>query len=185
MKTQLGNRRPCHAFSLVEVVLALGVIAIAITAILGVFPVALTTGHSAQDETRAAQIAQSILATFSGQQFSTVTFLLYDASDGSQNGSVTFDLANQSGPGPTWAANNNGELFVPGAPPKFLTRPSGPPTKSADTGQTYSVAVSFNNAPTGFDAQYANQLVVSVAWPATAAAANQTKRDFVRIISRY
>ena len=44
-----------RGFSLVEVVLALGVVGFALVAILGVFPVGLTTQHSAQDDTRAAQ----------------------------------------------------------------------------------------------------------------------------------
>src|SRR5437763_9606573 len=133
-----------QAFSLVEVVLALGVVSFAIVAILGLIPTGLQTSHSSQDETRAAQIAQSILATFSGQQFNAVTFLEYNATDGSQSGSVVFDLSSQNGSGPTWGANNSGELFVPGTPIRFLTRPSGPPTIPADTGQTYSVTISFN-----------------------------------------
>src|SRR5437870_544450 len=56
-----------NGFSLVEVVLAVGVIAFAIVAILGVVPVGLNTSHSAQDETRAAQIAQDILTSISSQ----------------------------------------------------------------------------------------------------------------------
>ena len=51
------------AFSLVEVVLSLGVIAVGVIAILGVFPTALQTGHSAQDETRAPHIAQSVFGS--------------------------------------------------------------------------------------------------------------------------
>src|SRR5205823_7388168 len=98
------------AFSLVEVVLALGVLSFAIVAILGLIPIGLQTSHSSQDETRAAQIAQSILATFSGQQFNAVTFLEYDPTDGSQSGSINFNLTSQTGTGPSWAANNSGEL---------------------------------------------------------------------------
>src|SRR5438046_7110646 len=68
-------------FSLAEVVIALGVIAIAVVAILALFPAALQTGHSAQDETRAAQIAQTIFPRLAGQavsQFTTVQSLLSD-----------------------------------------------------------------------------------------------------------
>ena len=54
-------------FSLAEVVLALGVIAVGVVAILGVFPVALTTGHSAQDATRAPHIAQRIIASLAAE----------------------------------------------------------------------------------------------------------------------
>ena len=69
------------AFSLVEVVLALGVIAVGVIAILGVFPTALQTGHSAQDETRAPEIAQTIYGSLAAQassQFSNVRFRLSD-----------------------------------------------------------------------------------------------------------
>src|SRR4051794_29153012 len=59
--------RNSQAFSLVEVVLALGVVAFAIVAILGVLPIGLRTGHSAQDETRAAQIAQDIFSSLASQ----------------------------------------------------------------------------------------------------------------------
>src|SRR5205814_6531881 len=70
-----------RGFSLAEVVIALGVIAIAVVAILALFPAALQTGHSAQDETRAAQIAQTIFPRLIGQavsQFNNVQLLLSD-----------------------------------------------------------------------------------------------------------
>ena len=59
-----GEKR---GFSLAEVVIALGVITVGFVAVLGVFPAALQTGHSAQDETRAAHIAQSIFGSLVAQ----------------------------------------------------------------------------------------------------------------------
>lgn len=50
------------AFSLVEVVLAIGVISFALVAIIGLFPVASRTAVESQRETRAALIAQQIFA---------------------------------------------------------------------------------------------------------------------------
>src|SRR5215467_7670101 len=50
-------------FSLAEVVIALGVITVGVIGVLSVFPTSLQTGHSAQDETRAAHIAQSIFGS--------------------------------------------------------------------------------------------------------------------------
>lgn len=50
-----------RAFSLVEVVLALGVAAVAFTAIMGLFPLGLDVSRETQEETQAALIAQSIL----------------------------------------------------------------------------------------------------------------------------
>lgn len=50
------------AFSLTEVVLALGVVAFAAVAILGLFPVALDTARESQRETYATLIARSLFA---------------------------------------------------------------------------------------------------------------------------
>lgn len=54
----------CRAegFSLIEVVLALGVIGFALIAILGMFPLAMNASKDSQHETRAAFIAQSIFS---------------------------------------------------------------------------------------------------------------------------
>jgi len=163
------------AFSLVEVVLALGVIAVGVIAILGVFPTALQTGHSAQDETRAPEIAQTIHGSLAAQapsQFSNVRFRLSDG--------VT--------------------LFpTPPSPPIDLTAPPPPATVQlyADndgkliqdaTTAAYRIFIFTNNSPPGFPAPppaFANQVTVRVAWPANAPAANQTYRDYVRIISKY
>src|SRR5438046_9902555 len=87
-------------FSLAEVVIALGVIAIAVVAILALFPAALQTGHSAQDETRAAQIAQTIFPSLAGQalsQFNNVQFLL---SDNTTRSTPPVDLTLASGATP-------------------------------------------------------------------------------------
>src|SRR5205823_11915436 len=76
-----GQTGDTRAFSLAEVVIALGVITVGIIAVLGVFPIALQTGHSAQDETRAAHIAQSIFGSLVAQapsQFSNVQIRLSD-----------------------------------------------------------------------------------------------------------
>lgn len=51
-----------YAFSLIEVVLALAVIAFAITGIMGLFPVALRSAQESQCETRATLIARQIVS---------------------------------------------------------------------------------------------------------------------------
>jgi uncharacterized protein (TIGR02598 family) len=157
-------------FSLAEVVIALGVIAIAVVAILALFPAALQTGHSAQDETRAAHIAQTIFPSLAGQalsQFNNVRFLL---SDNSTRSTPPIDLTLSSGATPalTLYAENAGEL-----------------TQDA-TKAVYAIYVYTNNAVPGFtDPASANLVTLRVAWPANAPAANQTYRDYVRIISKY
>src|SRR5438552_6351759 len=97
-------------FTLVEVGLALGVIAFAVTTILALFPVALTTGHSAQDATRAPHIAQAIIASVASQaqtQFNNVQLRLGD------NTTLTVDLtAPSSSPTtPTLYADNDGNTL--------------------------------------------------------------------------
>jgi type II secretory pathway pseudopilin PulG len=163
MKTQLGNRRLRDAFSLVEVVLALGVIAIAITAILGVLPVALSTGHSAQNDTRAAQIAEDMISAMASQaptNFTNVTLPV----------PPTVNLMNASGY--TFSADNDGNLaaYSPLLP--------------------YTILLLINPNPAGFDSGYASQVTVRVVSPplpnpSATPTANQTIRDFVRIISKY
>jgi len=161
MKTPAAISRP--SFSLIEVVLALGVVAFAIVAILGMVPAGLSASHGAQDETRAAQIAQAILSSLASQsqtQFTNVQLALNDKS------STSLDLT--AAPTTTTVyADKDGKLA------------------STPAGAIYAVAIMTDNAPVGFDPQYANKVTVSVAWPATAAAANQAKRNFVRIVSKY
>ena len=56
---------PSHsvkAFSLIEIVLALGIIAFALVGIMGLFPVAMKSAQESQRETRATHIAQQIFS---------------------------------------------------------------------------------------------------------------------------
>ena len=59
------KRRP--AFSLIEVVLAIGVVAFALVAILGVFPAAFRQNRQGISDTRAAQLVNMIVATIDAQ----------------------------------------------------------------------------------------------------------------------
>lgn len=150
-----------RGFSLVEVVIALGVIAFAIVAILGVVPTGLRTSAGAQDETRAAQIAQAVLSTLASQaqtQFNNVKLPLDDSS------TTGFNLATPATT--TLYADNNGRLIA------------------APATAVYAVTIKIEDPPTGFDAGYASLVSVSVGWPAAPSAA-QTKRNFLRIISKY
>jgi len=65
-----NSRREASGFSLVEVVLALGVIAISLVAILGVFPVGLSSNRTSVSDTRAAELANAIFATIDAQSSS-------------------------------------------------------------------------------------------------------------------
>jgi uncharacterized protein (TIGR02598 family) len=91
------------AFSLIEVVLALGVISFAIVGIMGLFPVAMRTGQESQRETRATHIAQQIYADLKAGA-PTNTFLA--TAPGTFQ---TVNLANPSPPTQTIYFNNQGE----------------------------------------------------------------------------
>jgi len=164
-RPQGGSYRKA-AFSLLEVVIALGVITVGVVGVLAVFPAALQTGHSAQDETRAAHIAQSVFGSLVAQapsQFNNVQVPLYPLPSPSP---TPIDLRTSS----SYAlyANDGGQL-----------------TNSA-TNASYAITIFTNNAVPGFtDPASANAVTVRVAWPANAPAANQTFRDYVRIISKY
>ena len=54
------------AFSLVEIVLAVGIISFALVGILGMFPVALDAATRSREETQAAFIARSIYSDLAG-----------------------------------------------------------------------------------------------------------------------
>jgi len=151
-----------HSFSLLEVVIALGVIAVGIVGVLAVFPTALQTGRSAQDETRAAHIAQSVFGSLvagATSQFNAVPL----------PPTPSIDLTASSSPtSPTLYADNDGNL-IPNS-----------------TNSAYAIFIYTNNAVPGFtDPASANLVTVRLAWPANAPAANQTFRDYVRIISKY
>jgi hypothetical protein len=155
----------------VEVVMALGVIAVGVVAILGVFPIALQTGHSAQDETRAPQIAQTIFSSLVAQASSQFNNLQLSIPG---NLSLAIDLTASSSPTtPTLYADNDGKLSQDATPAAyailiFTCNPSN-----------------CASPPAGFNDPTLNQVTVRVAWPANAPAANQTYRDYVRIISKY
>ena len=166
--SQFHSPRRQVAFSIVEVVIALGVIAVGVVAILGLFPTALQTGHSAQDESRAPQIAQAVFASLVAQASSQFNNLQLPLSG---NTTLTPPIDLTAPPtAVTLYADNDGKLT---------------PTP---TTATYGVFIFTNNSPPGFPTPpptYANQVTVRVAWPANAPAANQSFRDYVRIISKY
>lgn len=153
------------AFSLVEVVLALGVVAFAIVAILGAFPAGLHTSRSSQNETRAAQIAQDILTSLASQTQTSFTNCVIN-----QSGTATaLDFSqpiNLDGSTPMYvfSADNDGHLVVPTA------------------ASPYQVTVFVDaTPPSGFDAGYAAVVTVRVAWQPFA----ENMRDFVRVVTKY
>jgi uncharacterized protein (TIGR02598 family) len=169
---QLGRR---GGFSLVEVVIALGLITVGVTAVLALFPTALQSSHSAQDETRAGHIAQSVFGSLVAGATSQFNNVRLPVSDNATPTPAPIDLTASSSPTtPTLYGDNDGKLVSV----QFATQ--------NPTTAVYAIFIYTNNAPPGFTTvpPTANQVTVRVAWPANAPA-NQTFRDYVRIVSQY
>lgn len=154
-------------FSLVEVVIALGIVAFAILAIFGALPVGLNVSHSSQDDTRSGQIAQDILTSLSSQAQTNYPNCVIKQSGTQTASDFSYNIVLDGSFSPyIFAADNEGHLVVPD------------PTKV----YPYQVSVYVaNTAPAGFDAGYAALVTVRVAWKPFA----QTYRDFVRVITKY
>ncbi len=166
--TMSGREMRRCGFSLLEVVIALGVITVGIVGILAVIPTALQTGHSAQNETRAAHIAQSVIGSLvasASSHFSNSQLPLYPSPSPGPT-PLSIDLTTSSAY--TLYAGDDGQLI------------------NSASNASYAITIYTNNSVPGFtDPASANAVTVRVAWPANAPAANQTFRDYVRIVSKY
>jgi type II secretory pathway pseudopilin PulG len=83
-----------RAFSLIEIILAVAVIAFALTAILGMFPVAVGAATDSQRETQAALIARSIFNQLQARPETPTRFftLAPDADDSDNHGQAEIHL---------------------------------------------------------------------------------------------
>ena len=69
-------RRPRTAgFSLIEVTLALGIVAFSLVGIIGVLPIAATSSRQSFDQNRAAAIGETVFSSFRSQPFQSVCYL--------------------------------------------------------------------------------------------------------------
>jgi uncharacterized protein (TIGR02598 family) len=113
-------------FSLIEVVLALGVISFALVAILGVFPAGLAANRTSISDTRAAQLANAITATIDAQSAAFSSVNCYG---------VTLNLA-------SFGASDTKTLFA-GYP-----SPNQPEiTSGANPNSIYTIELRFDNDP--------------------------------------
>jgi uncharacterized protein (TIGR02598 family) len=77
------------AFSLIEVVLALGVVAFAFVALFGMLPVGLNAFNNSIDSTTEAQIAENVMAQLRQEKFSQL-YAEFNDSAASANGTPSF-----------------------------------------------------------------------------------------------
>lgn len=130
-----------NAFSLVEVVAAVGVVAIGIIAILGLLPSGLNSSRDTANETRAALMAQSVYTTLRSQPFDKVN--LFSSSDD------FIDLRSQ-----------NGSL-------RLYSDINGSITNIENAESVFFLDLDFNNNPTNFPSvspSRVNQVSLNVTW---------------------
>jgi uncharacterized protein (TIGR02598 family) len=122
----LAKRKSVCGFSLVEVVIALGVIAFSLVAILGVFPAGLASNRASINDTRASQLARAIIATIDAQCATFSNVNCYGA---------TLNLA-------TFGTDHTETIFA-GYP-----SPNQPEiTSTANANSVYTIELRFNNDP--------------------------------------
>lgn len=173
MKRQ-GRKR--YGFSLIEVVVALGVIGFAIVAILGVIPAGLSTSRSAQDQTRAGQIAQDIFASLQGQAQTRFPY----ATIKQPGTGFSYDLDLSQSITHKWmSADYDGSLVI--------VDPSNP---ADELKHAYQILIAIAPNPSGFDSGYATAVTIRIVTPPSpnpnqSPSTNQTVRDFTRVITKY
>ena len=122
-----AKRNEIRGFSLIEVVLALGVAAFSLVAILGVFPAAFSQNRKSISDTRAAQLARMVVSTIESQ---TATFSTIDCFG------TTLNLTSSS--------TGTAATLLYAAYPS----PNQPEiTTAKNTNSIYSIELRYNNTP--------------------------------------
>jgi uncharacterized protein (TIGR02598 family) len=158
LKTSAASSGFARGFSLVEIVVALGVMAFALAGIAGLFPVAMASAQDSRRETRAALIARQLFATL---RVPTGTERIADPAvagrvrlDANTNIALAFDADGNCLTNPVATAENPSP--IPGA--SFLAR----------------VVVDTNTGTANL-----SRVQATVETPAAAASSNRSKFTFV------
>lgn len=133
-------RRP-NAFSLIEVALALGLVAFALIGVLGALPLAMGSARYSIEQTRAASIANTLFASFRSQPFTKVYYL---TGNGSSGKGAPVNLATDTEPATPGkvSARQIYATFTDG-----LATGEGVQFQSGPGEAEYAVALGFNNLP--------------------------------------
>ena len=132
-------KRTPAGFSLVEVVVALGVIGFALLAILGLFPIGLQSERASGQETRANHLAEQVFSTLRSQPFAAANLTLL-------GGNSTIDLSQEN-----TANGSTGTLLYATYEGTFVSTPD-----------YFTVELRFRNAPDGLIATTANEVHVRI-----------------------
>lgn len=165
----LGPRR--FAFSLIEVVLALGVAALGILAVVAILPTALNSGRESIAQTRAAQIAATFFSTLRSEPFDAAHYTegTINPTTGAQTSGPTLDLRSLTTSSTDQPLVCYAQLDE--VPPEITSggntgtdarrlhfrEANNPP------GAGYTLLVRFNNQPSDmFSARLANQIQLGI-----------------------
>ena len=130
-------KRAHSAFSLIEVVLALGVIGFALLAIIGLLPIGLQSGRASVQETRANHLAEQIFTVLRSHPFTAADLSLLG-----ENSVVNLSTADATGPRPELHATYEGN---------FVSAPD-----------YFRIELTFVNSPSGLVSGTANEVHIRI-----------------------
>ena len=151
------------AFSLLEVVVALGIVSFAIVAVMGMLPIALKTSRESMTETDAALIARRIFS-----EISCGTKALRSLSMDTNNGVKTIALSTDS-TNTVIAFRETGEVL-------YATN-TNRADNSANTDYLAQISISTNTGISNL-----SRVLVEILSPAAAEPANRATNDFVTLL---
>jgi len=155
------KRRQSHeiGFSLAEIVIALGVMAFGLVAIIGVIPIGLSSGRSAVQDTRANHLAEQIFATLQVQPFTAASLATLG------NSSSTVDLSTED-----TASGAAGVILHANYDGQFVT-----------ANDYFTIELRFRKAPDGVVAGHANEVHLKISGRET----NAPPSDYSTIIAAH
>ena len=168
---RLATARFAAGFSLVEITLALGIVAFGLVGIVGVLPIAMTSSRQSFDKSRAVAIADTLFASFRSQPFNEVGYYDDQFDEYGTLKSTTSDALNLN----TLTTSTTKTFYVTfldastvtGNSTDFGTQRRLRFTQAGPAGTNYLVQMNFDNTPDGtvFTSQ---QLTGPLAVPAQA-----------------
>ncbi|MEI6071597.1 MAG: hypothetical protein WCS31_07380 [Verrucomicrobiae bacterium] len=178
-----------RAFSLVEIVLALGVISFALVGIIGLFPAAMKSAQESQRETRATLIARQIFSDLRIQPGTNRLLVCGNSAANTNSLRTNFNLAahghaeflsyDQEGSG---LASTSGAVFTNGCPATvFLVRIEEDPNLPASTEKTTNFLARIE-VDTNTGIPNLSRVQATIETPAVAPSANRSKYTFVTLI---
>lgn len=158
-----------QAFSLVEVTIAIGVIAFALLAVIGLLPIGIQSSKDAGDDTRTSAIAQDVFNRTQGQLDGYVVMTA------SNNGYIA-SLPSSVLTAGTFYYDSDGRFLSSSSPL------SSTPTVSASGTPLYQAQVTFapisaattGTLPGNVDGKVLTAVKVAIGWPVTAAGSTYT-----------